>query len=101
MTELEEIKQKRMEELRNAQAQQQAEEEAEQKIDSAVRQMLTEKARERLGNVKLVNKELYLKAVQAMAYLQQSGGVGKLDDAQLRALLKKIGGKKEISIRRK
>ena len=102
MTEFEEIKKRKMEELKKQQTQQQAEVEAEQKLDAIARKTLTEDAKARLGNVKLVNQEAYLNAIQAIVYLFNSGQVqGKIDDAQLKVLLKKITGKKEMIIRRK
>lgn len=99
MTELDEIRQKKMEELRQKQ---EAEAETEQKLDVLVKRLLTEEARARLSNVKLVNKEIYFKAVQTIIYLFNAGQVkGKVDEAQLKELLKKLAEKKEISIKRK
>ncbi len=99
MTELDEIRQKKMEELRQKQ---EAEAETEQKLDVLVKRLLTEEARERLSNVKLVNKEVYFKAVQTIIYLFNAGQVqGKIDEEQLKGLLKKLTEKKEINIKRK
>jgi len=94
----EEMKKRKMEELQ----QRQMEEEAEAKISSMLRSLLDDKARERLGNVKLVNKALYMKAVQAILYLQRAGQLqGKLGEEEVRALLEKLGVKREITIKRK
>ncbi|MDP6670282.1 MAG: DNA-binding protein [archaeon] len=99
MTELDDARQKKMEELRQKQA---AEAETEQKLDVLVKRLLTEEARARLSNVKLVNKEIYFKAVQTIIYLFNAGQVkGKIDEAQLKELLKKLAEKKEINIKRK
>jgi len=94
----EEMKKKKMEELQRRQL----EEEAEAKISSMLRTLLDEKARTRLNNVKLVNKELYLKAVQAILYLQKAGQLqGKVGENEVKALLEKMNAKREISIKRK
>ena len=90
---------KQMEELRR---QRQAEIEAEMKLGAVARRLLDDKAMERLNNVKLVNKELYLRAIQTIVYLRQGNqGAGKLDDTGLRQLLERLSAKREIKIRRK
>ena len=94
----EEMKKRKMEELQRRQM----EEEASAKISSMLRALLTEEARTRLNNVKLVNNELYLKAVQAILYLQRAGQLqGKLGEEEVKALLEKMGVKRKISIKRK
>lgn len=102
MTELDEIRQSKLEELAKRQEQQRAEAEAERKITEILRHALTEEARARLANVKLVNAELYLRAVQAIVYLFNSKQVkGKVDEEQVKLLLKRLCERKEIKIRRK
>ncbi len=94
----EEMKKRKMEELQRRQM----EEEASAKISSMLRALLTEDARTRLNNVKLVNNELYLKAVQAILYLQRAGQLqGKVGDEEVKALLEKMNVKREIIIKRK
>lgn len=76
--------------------------EIEAQLDDVARQILTPEAKARLGNVKLVNKKIYISAIQTLVYLYQAGEIqGKVDDAQLKKILEKIGMKKEIKIRRK
>lgn len=103
MTELDEIKQRKMEEIKKKYEEQQAALQQEQQLDAIVRQILTEKAKARLGNVKLVNRELYLNAVRAIIYLYNAGQISsKIDEPQLKILLKKLSGeKREIKIKRK
>jgi len=94
----EEMKKRKMED----QQRRQMEEEASAKISSMLRALLTEEARTRLNNVKLVNNELYLKAVQAILYFQRAGQLqGKVGDEEVKALLEKMNVKREISIKRK
>ena len=99
---MDEVKQRKMEEVKKQYEQQQAEHQIEQKLESMMRTVLTEKAKARLANVKMVNKEIYFKAVQTVLYLYKAGQInGKLKDEELKALLKKLAEKKEINIRRK
>ena len=76
--------------------------EAEAQLNRVVKTLLDDSARERLNNVKLVNSELYMKAVQAIIYLYNSGKIrGKISEAQLLQLLQTLRNKREITIRRK
>jgi len=100
------LRDQKLQELREQYARQRGEEEtmqrAEIQLDGLMRKMLTDDAKARLANVKLVNPEAYAKAVQAIMYLQQSGKVsGKLEDADLKALLGKLKSNREPTIKRK
>ena len=102
MNEMDEIKQRKMEEVKKQYEEQQAEHQMEQQLESMMRTVLTDKAKARLANIKMVNKEIYFKAVQAVIYLYNAGQItGKLDDEELKSLLKKLTEKKEMKIRRK
>ena len=88
-----------LEELRR---QRQAELEAEMKMGEVARQLLDDSARQRLNNVKLVNRELYLRAIQTIVYLKQSSQLpGKLDEERFKQLLEKLSAKRDITIKRK
>jgi len=98
----EEMSQKKLEEQQKRRLREQERLEAEERITSVVKALLTEEARARLNNVGLVNQELYLRVVQAVAYLHQAGQLnGKVSEPELKVLLEKLGKKREISIRRK
>ena len=100
--EYEEIKRQKMEELKKRQLDEEMQEETEAKIALITRTLLTEEARNRLNNVKIVNKPLYLKTVQSILYLQNAGQVqGKIGEQELKMLLEKLRNKKEIKITRK
>ena len=106
MNDAEEIKQKKLEELKQQYVQQQTEEqkqlEAEAQLSALLRKILTDEARTRLNNVKLVNRELYLKTSQTIMYLVQAKRLqGKMNEAELKELLLKLSAKKEINIKRK
>jgi len=102
----EEIKEKRINELREKyaeQAQQQERQiELEKQIDSALKLVLTEEAKSRLSNVRLVNRDLYLKTAQSLIYLYKSGKIQeKIQEEELKKLLEQLSAKREISIKRK
>lgn len=100
--EAEEFKKRKLEELKKRQAEEEMREEAESKIDFAVRNLLSEAARTRLSNVRLVNNELYLKAAQVILYLANDGQLqGRLEEPELKLLLEKLRNKREIKITRK
>jgi len=102
MSEEAELKRKRMEEMRRELDERQRQMDAEMQLDSALRTVLTDDARERLNNVKLINSELYAKASQAIIYFANNNEMkGKLSDKEVKLLLQKLTQKREINIKRK
>ena len=106
MDEDEELKQRTLEELKQKYLEQKEAEQkqlqAELELQAIVRRLLDDSARARLNNIKLVNNELYLRAVQAIIYLYQAGRLRqKIDEEQLKQLLGELSAKKEIKIKRK
>ena len=108
MSELDEIRQKKIRELQMLQqrAQQQHVEdqfkaqEIDQQIKLIMRQIMTPKARERLANIRLARPEFARQVEVLLIQLYQSGRLKALDDDQFRALLSKIsGGKRETKIK--
>ena len=97
--EMDELRQKKLEQMQ----QQNKQLEIEAQLDEVARKILTPKAKARLGNVKLVNKNLYLGTIQTLVQLYQAGHIqGKIDEVQLKGILKKLsGGKRDITIKRK
>lgn len=82
-------------------AAQQKEAEKEMQVEAAVKRLLDEGARTRLTNVKLANRQLYTKAMQAVISFYQSGKVsGKITEAQMKELLATLSAKRETTIRR-
>ncbi len=104
---LEEIKKKKMEELKDKQGSEEAQEEAQEKMEAQkkamLRKVMTPDARERLGNVRIARPELAEKIESQILALAQRGGTeGKIDDQTLKKLLKKLSDqKKEINIKRR
>ena len=99
------LKQKKLEELKEQMKQRQENEQKEVDMDNQVnlmlKQTLSEEARQRLNNVKLVNKELYMRAFQAIMGLQQQGYLKeKLNEAQVKEILMKLKNDREINIKR-
>ena len=118
MSDLDEIRQKRMAELQaqqaamQNQAQQQAMAQAQQQEAQAqfeaqkkqiLAQIMTSEARNRLANLKLTKPELVNQIELQLIQSAQSGSLrGKVTDEQLKVLLKQIAGqKREIKITRK
>ena len=118
MSELDEIRQKRMAELQaqqaamQNQAQQQAMAQAQQQEAQAqfeaqkkqiLGQIMTPEARQRLANLKLTKPEMVNQIELQLIQSAQAGSLrGKVTDDQLKVLLRQIAGqKREIKITRK
>ncbi|MBN2518462.1 MAG: hypothetical protein JXB14_06440 [Candidatus Altiarchaeota archaeon] len=107
MDELEQIRQRRMQQLQQQMMQQQSMQQQMQlqqalkEIDSIIQKLLTEKAQERLSNLNLIKPELVQKLKIYLAQLYASGQVKQMDDAQLKNILMKLQGQnREFSIKR-
>ncbi|WP_405295148.1 DNA-binding protein [Methanobrevibacter sp.] len=118
MSDLDEIRQKRMAELQaqqaaaQNQAQQQAMAQAQQQEAQAqfeaqkkqiLGQIMTPEARQRLANLKLTKPEMVNQIELQLIQSAQAGSLrGKVTDEQLKVLLRQIAGqKREIKITRK
>ncbi|WP_458406566.1 DNA-binding protein [Methanobrevibacter sp.] len=118
MSDLDEIRQKRMAELQaqqaaaQNQAQQQAMAQAQQQEAQAqfeaqkkqiLGQIMTPEARQRLANLKLTKPEMVNQIELQLIQSAQAGSLrGKVTDDQLKVLLRQIAGqKREIKITRK
>ncbi len=114
MSELDEIRRKKMEELQkqqelaNQQMQQQVDQQAQQEqfdaqINQAVKQIMTPEARSRLTNLKLTRPELVKQIEIQLIQSAQAGSLkGKVTDDQLKVLLSQLAGqKRDIRITRK
>ena len=85
----------------NAQQQQQAAQ-MEEVLKTLMSQVLDQKARERLSNLKLVKPEIATQLEMYLAQLFQSGQLReKITDEQLVMILRKLTEKRETKIRRK
>lgn len=124
MSELDDIRRKKMEQLQKqqamaanqqnmaanqqAQAQQQMQQAQQQQqlqaqLDQAMKQIMTPEARSRLANLKLTKPELVQNIEIQLLQSAQAGSLrGKITDEQLKVLLKQLSGqKREIHITRK
>ena len=111
--ELEELRKKRIRELQQQQEalsqeeleeQQEAQQkELEEQRRQILRAILTTKARERLGNIKVARPDLAEAVENQLIMLAQSGKLkNKINDEQLREILSKlIPRKRDINIRRR
>ncbi len=106
--ELDLIRQRKLAEMQQQQAAQEAQEEERATLEAQkqtiLRQILTEEARQRLANIKLVRPQLAESVEVRLIQLAQQGSLSeKLTDAQLKDILRKIQGQKretKVDIRR-
>lgn len=107
---IEELRQKKMEELQNRtenQGNEQAQEAAQQQADAQkqalLRQHLTDEARQRLNTVKMSKEQFGEQVERQVVALAQSGRIqGKIDDDKMKQLLKELQPeKKSFDIKRR
>lgn len=108
MDELEALRKKRLHELQQQAADQEAFQEDqraeyEEQKKNAMRAILTDDARERLGRIRVARPELADNLEQQLIMLAQSGRLkSKINDQQLREILAKLLPKKrDITIRKR
>jgi programmed cell death protein 5 len=111
MSDIEELRRKRMQQLQQQQAaQQSAEAENQEKMrefeaqkKQIMMQILTPEARSRLANLRLTREEFVDQIELQLIQLAQAGRIkAKITDEQLKELLKKVtGSKRDINIIRK
>jgi len=108
--ELEKLKRKKLQELQNQaeleeniEGQKQQEEEFEKQKKIILMRILTPKARERLGNIKVARPKIAEQIENQLIMLAQSGRLKeKINDRQLRDVLGRLMPKKrDINIKRK
>ena len=110
MDELNQIKQKKLEELQKQmgqQAEQQIAEETQikqqiEQLESIVKTKLTKEALERYGNIRAAHPEKAVHALIVISQLMQTGQSEMIDDSTLKKILKRLTPqKREFKIRRK
>ncbi|MDI6724447.1 MAG: DNA-binding protein [Methanobacterium sp.] len=111
MSDIEELRRKRMQELQQqaaaqqaaSQEQEQARRELEAQKRQAMMQILTPEARGRLANLRLTKPEMVDQIELQLIQLAQMGRIkSKITDEQLKELLKNLAGqRREINITRK
>ena len=108
MDDIEAIRKKKLRQLQDqALSQEEFQEEQQQEFDEqkkqALRAILTDDARERLGRIKAARPELAENLENQLIMLAQSGRLkNKINDEQLRELLQKLlPQKRDITIRRR
>ena len=118
MSELDDIRRKKLEQLQKQQAmaanqqvqqqqqqmqQAQQQQELQAQLNQAMKQIMTPEARSRLANLKLTKPDLVQRIEIQLIQSAQDGSLrGKITDEQLKVLLKQLSGqKREIHITRK
>ncbi|MFB6255158.1 MAG: DNA-binding protein [Haloplanus sp.] len=109
---LEELRQQKMQELKDqaqeggspegAEAQQAAQQQAEAQKQALLKQHLTDGARQRLNAVQMSKPEVAEQVEQQVVALAQSGRIqDRIDEDQMRKLLKELTPDKSFDIRRR
>lgn len=98
--ELDKLRKERMNQMQNGEdssieGQQEAAEQQKQQLWEKAKQYMTSDARERLTNIKVANEQLAMSVAQQIAMLGESGRVKKVDDDQMKQILKSIQKDKE------
>ncbi|MBW2965162.1 hypothetical protein KY363_06925 [Candidatus Woesearchaeota archaeon] len=109
MDELEEIRRKKLEQLKQQHAQQIQEQQREEQqlqqqlhaLEGMVRQKMTKEALERYGNIKVAHPEKTIQLLAILGQAIQAGHIDTIDDAQLKEILKRIEPQKDIKITRR
>jgi Double-stranded DNA-binding domain. len=70
----------------------------EQQIRTYMQRALDAKAYERLMNIKVSNRELYMQLVQLLINITQSGKTGKITESQLISLIGRVSPNNESKI---
>jgi len=102
MSELDELRQKRLRQLQAMREQGRGEglqqqlqaQEMEEQINIIMRQIMTPEARERLANIRMARPEFARQVEILLIQLYQGGRLKQLTDEQFKALLAKISGQK-------
>lgn len=107
MSELEELRRKRLRELQMLQQQQRQDpyteqlqaQQMEEQINLIMRKLMTAEARERLANIRMARPEFARQVEILLIQLYQGGRLTQLTDEQFKALLSKISsGKRDTKI---
>lgn len=102
--ELEKIRQKKLAELQNQNVQEERENTIEAQKQAILRKILSIEAKQRLSNIKLVRPQIAESVELKLIQLFQQGAIkNKLNDQQLKQILRNIQGQKnetKIDIRR-
>jgi len=107
LSDIEDIRRKRMQELQQKAAESEVQEQARQELEmqkkQVLMQILTPEARGRLANLRLTKPEFVEQVELQIIQLAQMGRIqSKITDEQLKELLKKLTGqKREINITRR
>jgi programmed cell death protein 5 len=93
--EIDKLREERMNEIQNGddssvEDQQEAAEQQKQQLWDQAKQYMTSNARERLSNMKVANEQLAMSVAQQITMLGKSGRVSKVDDDQMKNILKEI-----------
>jgi len=103
MSELDEIRKRKLEQLKNAQSQQSSQDKLAQQVEQlemAVKPLFTKEALTRYGTIKTAFPERAVQVLVVLAQLAQAGRIKSVDDATLKKLLQQLTPKqRDIQIK--
>lgn len=93
--EIDKLREKRMNEIQNGdessiEDREKAAEQQKEQLWEKAKQYMTSDARERLSNMKIANEQLAMSVAQQITMLGSSGRVTKVDDDQMKNILRQI-----------
>ena len=106
MDELDELRQKRLQEIMAAQQQEEMQEQAQlqhqvHQLEAMVKAVMTKEAMERYGNIKAAHPERAVQVMVVLAQLLQAGQLKSVDDSTMKQVLARLQPeKKEFKITR-
>ncbi len=97
MDSLEEIKKRKLDDLKKQQDQNQESQQMQQQVaqlEAIAKQVMTKEAIERYGNVRIAHPETALRALILIAQQIEAGRISRIEDQDLKNILKAIQPKK-------
>lgn len=96
--ELEKLREEKRKELQEQdQDREQQQEEMEKQIWSQAAQYMSSEAKDRLSNVKIADKQKAMSVAQQIARMGEAGRIDRVDDSQMKRILKSIEKEKQDS----
>ena len=102
MMDLDELRRKKLEQLRSNQEEQAQAQQQFAQLESAVKQQFTPDALQRYGNIKVAHPETANQLIMIIAQLLNAGHIKRqIDDPALKRILAQLTQKREIKITRR
>ena len=102
MSDLEEIKKRKIQEMMAAQGEEQQAQQQIHQLETMIKQFLSKEALERYGNLKVAYANKAMNVLVILSQMIQKGHIkSQISDSQLKEILKSMEKKRDIKITRK